>query len=234
MRRKFGAPSNFIFTLNVDFAALDAQIGCIPSTRSFTQVVPVNTTKIEDIIGKGHTYTFLDPTKKTKTWALNMKQAQTQVVYPPKLKTPVKCWCCHQPFTDNPLGCPLKIEKEVTMNSYYSYAQKKELSLQEEVKGTYFLVEGYLCGWRCLMGYAKSVKHRPECRETIQYIYQMYYLSGGEGIIEPAPHFSMLEEYGGPLTIEKYHDHHDSYTPVNNQYVRLVPVSEIFEIVSKF
>lgn len=216
--RKFGVNSTrFTFTLNVDHVECDKIIGCIPITKSFHFTPPKQTTKITDILGPGTcsnscTFGFLDPDKKSKRWIVTMKDALKNTVLPQEFSSPMKCWWCHSSFNENPLGCPIKF-----------------VPLQE-----YYLTKGYFCCWECVMAFAESVRVKPEFHECIQLTYHMFHACGGEGKITPAPHFSLKQEYGGPLTNEEYKGRHETYHPTGNSYVYMVPVGELFEVVSKF
>lgn len=233
MSRKFGVSTRWTFTLNVDFAALDAQIGCIPIQKNFG--CPKNTTKIEDILGTTKTYTFLDPQKKSKRWTLTMKNAMSKTVLPVTLDRELKCWHCHRGFKENPLGCPIKHIRKTLETSYYSHGNKKEMKVVETSPDEdYYLTDGYICSWECLLGYAQDHRHLVEYRESVQLVYQMFRKCGGEGEISPRPSFKMLEEYGGLLTREEYYGHHDTYKNVSNKYIRLVPFGELYEVSSKF
>ncbi len=213
--RKFGVTTRFTFTLNVDYSECDKIIGCIPIVKSFQFTPPKQTTKITDILGSGAcsnscTFGFLDPDKKAKRWIVTMKDALRSTVLPPVLSSPMKCWWCHDHFTENPLGCPVKFNKE------------------------YYLTKGYFCSWECTMAFAEDVRSKPEFHESIQLLYHMFNASGCEGKITSAPHFSLKQEYGGPLTPEEYRGNHQHYHRTGNNYIYMVPVGELFEVVSKF
>lgn len=242
MSRKFGVNSNrFTFTLNVDFAILDASLGCIPVTKKFGVVAPKNTTKIEDILGVNPTFSFLDPLKKTKRWTLTMKDAIEKVILPQELSDNVKCWWCHDSFKTNPLGCPISLVKHKNSKSYYSHANKKDIVTEtienigdSKCTESYYLTKGYLCCWECLLAYAESMKSHTEFRESVQLVYHMFEGVGGKGKIIPAPHFSLKKEYGGPLSKQDYKGKHDTYQITGNNYIRMVPFGELFEVTSKF
>lgn len=254
--RRFGmntVPSNeggnggakYTFTLNVAYTDLDKMLGCAPVAKNFSIIPPKNTTKIEDIFGGGTntsscTFAFLDPSKKNKRWVLTMKDAIKQIALPPELSTPVKCWWCHDSFTAHPLGCPLKLVRNTTESTYYSHSNKKDMPLYSGSdsgsggKDGYYLTKGYLCCWECLLAYGESVKSQSEFRECVQLIYHMFKEAGGEGTINPAPHYTLKQEYGGPLTPQEYKTHHETYQMTGNAYIRMVPMGELFEVTSKF
>lgn len=259
MSRTFGVASKpstaarYTFTLNVDFAQLDASLGCIPAAKSFGVVLPKNSSKIQDIFpGATSTFSFLDPEKKTKRWTLTMKDAMKDTVLPAILTSEVKCWWCHDLFRDAPIGCPIKYVKDIRERVYYSHANKKDIRVldtggiggtggtggrvNESTEDSYFLTKGYLCCWECLLAYAESVKTIVETRESVQLVYQMYEAATGNpgNLLIPAPHYTLKKEYGGPLSPEEYKSKHETYQPTGNSYIRMVPFGELFKTNSGF
>lgn len=231
--RKFGVPvsSRFTFTLNVDTNVLDAQIGCIPIVKTFGSV-PVNSTRIDDFMPVGSTFSFLDPSKKTKRWMVTMKDLITKELLPNS--TDIPCYWCHKEFTTSPLGCPIQLIRNTPVSTYYSHASKKEVEVKGEVIREEYLTEGIFGGWGCLIGYANSVRHRIVNRESIQFIGQMYAKCGGKGLPIATPPFSARKKYGGPLSDEEYDAHQDTYKKTDNYYIRMIPVGDQYEVTSKF
>lgn len=220
MTRKFGVNSTkYTFTLNVNYAELDKNLGCVPVAKTFNP--PKNANPIDSIMNnESNVYTFLDPEKKTKRWMITMIESMKKTVLPENFESPIKCWWCHNAFTNSPLGCPIKhvISPSSTPSSNIGY----------------YLTKGYFCSWNCLLGYGNSIKNIPEFNECIQLIYMMFHENGNTGEIQPAPHFSLLKEYGGPLSIEEYRSTHELYTNTNNHYILMVPVGELYNVKSKF
>ena len=235
MTRKFGVNSTkYTFTLNVNHIELDKKLGCTPAQKSFT--LPKDTTPIDVIVGKeSNVFTFLDPEKKSKRWMITMIESMKQTKLPETLTAPIKCWWCHMHFTQNPLGCPIKHITPSESKSYYSHSSKKDTSITRKDKELgYYLTKGYFCSWGCLLSYGESVKNSQDFHESIQLIYMMFYENGGSGQITPAPHYTLLQDYGGPLSIEEYRSPNESYTNTNNHYIRMVPIGELYNVKSKF
>ena len=119
-------------------------------------------------------------------------------------------------------------------NTYYSHANKKEMTLITNTDNAYYLTKGYFCCWECVLSYIDSVKNNQEFRESIQLLYQMFNECGGKGKITPSPHYTLKKEYGGPLSPEEYKSKHHTYQITNNHYIRMVPFGELFEVSSKY
>jgi len=229
MSRTFGAPVRFSITLNVDFGTLDTQIGCLPIQTTISK----NPVKVEDI--QSNVITFLDPnTKKSIRWIMTMRDISTKIELPLKLETPKKCWCCHQPFTDSPLGCPIKLVHVYKTETYYSHQLKKEIVIKTQTNKFYYLTKGLLCDWECLLGFAESKRGEVTYRESIQLSHKMRKECGGTGTITPFPGFTILEDYGGVVPVSKCKEKLDTYSNCNNDYVKMVTVGELFNVSSKF
>jgi hypothetical protein len=234
MSRKFGVPARYTFTLTVDVAELDARVGCIPAVKTFAKI-PKNSTKLEDVY-PSHVINFLDPNKRNCRWVITMRDSISGV-YLGETYT-CKCWRCHQLINGQILGCPIKHVSETTQDTYYSYAQKKDITVEgkPDDPSEYYLTKGMFCDWGCVMGHAEENRHKIEYRESIQLIGKMYKEAGFTGQPHASPHFSVLTEYGGFMTPEEYKAryHLDTYKETGNAYVRMVPVGDLFKVSSKF
>jgi hypothetical protein len=112
----------------------------------------------------------------------------------------------------NKVGDRLKNDKNITVD-----------------KRGYYLTDGVFCSFNCCLAYIEAPENRtnPIYRHSLSLLYKLYYdinrkenstsevenkstLSFSESSIEsipdiiPAPHWRMLEEFGGNLTIEKF------------------------------
>lgn len=238
MSRTFGVPAKYTFTLNVDTHDLDARVGCVPAVRSFGKI-PQNSTKIESV-APSHAYSFLDQNKKNRRWLMTMRDYMVGTTLPETINRSEgkKCWWCHQVIDGKVLGCPIKIIQAEHSESYYSYTQKKEISLTEKAASGYYLTCGLFDDWGCMIGFAESKRSEIVFRESIQLALKMYNECGYTGIPHASPPFTVLTEYGGPVTPEEYKTKYgtDTYKSTQNLYIpsRQVPVGELFEVTSKF
>ena len=237
--------SRYTFTLQVDTYTLDGQLGCIPIQNTLIEV-PENTTKIADILPNS-TVSYLDPNKKNKRCIVTMKDQMSLVVLPPT--TDKKCWWWHIPIKGSPIGCPIKFIPNTKKSSYFSHSQKRDITTIVEEEEGYYLTIGMFSEWGCVLGYAESKKDDPVYRESISLIYKMFKESGNESPLKnpkdfrdgqiplkPYPPFSMLKDYGGPLSIEEIlkNSNVDTFKNSKNLYIRMVPIGEIYDVVNKF
>lgn len=234
MSRKFGQASRFVFTLTVDTVFLDNQLGCVPISKPGS-TAPKNSTKINDLFSDS--FTFLDPSKKTKKWIVTMANYISKVQL--SQKTTERCFWCHHTFTNPPIGCPIEEVKGVVSETYFSYASKKDVEIKSFTGEKYYLTDGIFCGWGCEYAYAEKMKNDPIYRESLQLSHQMYHESSdleNPPPLKANPPFTILKDYGGPLSIEEFRGkyHIDTYKPTGNRYIRMVPTGELHEISSKF
>jgi hypothetical protein len=222
----------FTFSLAVDTHLIDNQLGCVPVSK-IANILPKNSTKVDDLIPGNSFVSFLDPSKKSKRWMITMKDSMSKTLLPPK--TDLKCWWCHHTFDSSPIGCPIQAVNAVKNGkTYYSLANKRDIEIREEdsKKEECFLTIGVFCGWGCMLGYAESKRTDLTYRESIQLAYQICPTEG----IHPAPPFTVLKDYGGPLSYEEFKNKYNTERFVNtkNHYIRMVPVGEIYDAISKF
>ncbi len=236
--KPFVASLRFVFSLTVDHGALDRSLGCTPAVINLGNRDLSKTTTIEEALKGGNSLTFLDPNKKTRKWVVTMRDHLSKVLLPPVLPKEVKCHWCHRFFRDNPLGCPLRIVTENKTEMYYSYSNKRDMLRCTEGEEYYCLTSGLLCGWECVLGFALSVKHLSTYRESVALTFQLFENArrvGGSGeseevVLQPAAHYTVLEEYGGPVSRAEYTSTHHRYSRVKNSYVLMVPVGEVYDL----
>jgi hypothetical protein len=99
----------------------------------------------------------------------------------------LNCWWCRNtiPSDFQIIGCPLKYTNES------------------------FICEGCFCSFNCVKAYIEDINHfNIKYRESIGLLTLLYSKTFNQDIlystIYPAPHWSLLKEYGGNLTIEQF------------------------------
>jgi len=78
----------------------------------------------------------------------------------------------------------------------------------------YFIVDGVFCSFNCCMAHIKNCYFQSSYSESEQLLYHLYSKvfsdeqadSLDEIIIKQAPHWRLLRDYGGPLTIEEFRE----------------------------
>jgi len=99
----------------------------------------------------------------------------------------LNCWWCRNliPSDTQIIGCPLKYSNEI------------------------FTCEGCFCSFNCVKAYIEDINHfNIKYRESIGLLTLLYSKTFSQDIlyttIYPAPHWSLLKEYGGSLSIEQF------------------------------
>jgi hypothetical protein len=183
-------------------------------------------TNIEDIIYSEPDYSlsFYDEKKIEYKAQATMIDYITKNEFP--LKTHVKCFWCRNNFDTHPIGCPIKfinslIEKQYTSNitkdEYYmkenvtktkiSKINNSDLSIQIEVsEKNYYLVDGIFCSFNCVLAFIKENNTNVLYKESLYLLKCLYNSLYQENIkkLTPAPHWRLLKDFGGNLTIEEF------------------------------
>ena len=111
---------------------------------------------------------------KYTTNPMNRVSSVQSVSTPVSMEKGKKCWRCHQPAY-NVMGCPMKV-------------------VNEEI-----LSHGLFCSPECVKGHIEDQTSQ-EYQSSLQLLYKVTGLS----MIRSTPHYTLLEDYGGPLSIEEY------------------------------
>lgn len=168
-----------------------------------------NVTGIEEILG---TLTYTDETRKIHHCLLS------------KIDFEKKNYCCfwdRHPFTGPPLGCPIKYVPNVVSRTYFSEITKDKFTVKESVgsdqvvhpsidvkteSNNYYETDGAFCSLNCMLAFIVENKRNPMYTDS-EYLFARF-LNDVLNItkIIPAPHWRLLEPYGGPLTIEKFRE----------------------------
>ena len=149
---------------------------------------------------------FLNTHKhKIKIWAVmasynpNNKDIHTNIVMP--LYTNKPCWWCRHEFTNSPIGVPIKY----ITHPKYSATLKNQLKLNIHNEYDIFETVGLFCSFPCAKSYILDMRGAGVYKESSTLLLLMYYkLFGQIASIPKAPHWQLLEIYGGHLPINSF------------------------------
>ena len=129
-------------------------------------------------------------------------------------------WCRHQ-ILGTPIGCPIKYIPNVITRTYFSEITKDRFSVKESIysdqpidqsinvkvdTNNYCETDGIFChDGSCLYAFILENKKNPLYADS-EYLFLRFMKEVGITKINPAPHWRLLEEYGGMLTIEKFRE----------------------------
>ena len=162
-------------------------------------------TDVDEII---NTFSYTDETRKLHKCIVSKIGDFKSKVY--------NCYWCRHPFKTVALGCPIKYVPNVSTRTYYSEMTKSNFSVKENVcknqtfsdnsdiettENDFFETDGIFCSPNCLYTFIKDNKKNPLYIDSEALFYRIC----TEKLL-PAPHWRLLEVYGGTLTIEKFRE----------------------------
>lgn len=149
------------------------------------------------------------------------------------LSTNIKCFWCKHSFSTRPIGCPIKYVNSIVEKSYLSYITKdryymKENVTQSKLNGVckddsseiihisplpknYYLTDGCFCSFNCMIAFIRDNNHDPFYKESYSLAHGMYYDFYGKKVhLKSAPHWRLLEEFGGSKSIVEFRQTFDA------------------------
>lgn len=196
----------------------------------------INTTSIkEDVVQD--TVTFHDELRKLHKCCIST------IVQGKKYS----CYWCRHPFDSPPIGCPIDYKPKVIARTYSSEISKDTFSVLESIPRKTKIVnpsivnmsmsesyetDGVFCSFNCALAFANDNKLNPMYSRSISLINRIYsdiYEKGS--VLTPSPSWRLLEDYGGPLTIDEYRKnlHRISYESKGIQRPIFRPISTVYE-----
>ena len=187
------------------------------------------TTKINEVIKEDIEYsvTFLDENKKESKCYATMIDVLSNEKIPDN--TSIKCFWCKHNFDWKPIGCPLKYVNPIIEKSYISHITKDKYYMRENIIKSklkyvlektmnssnldiisfpfdHYLTDGIFCSFNCTLAFIKDNTQDVLYKESYSLIHCMYYDLVGKKIakILPSPHWRLLQDFGGPMSIEEY------------------------------
>jgi hypothetical protein len=252
--------SKYSFTLNgVNVPKINHTYGIeIPGEEMIDDdKLTVNTTKLTELNadkGTPEVISFLDESKRLHTCQVSM------IDFKSKMDINLlryHCFWCRHPFETRPIGCPIKYVSSQAEKKYHSHIsrdtyiikenvttkKRKDLDESEQLSlriGEYYETDGVFCSFNCCQSWVNDNKHLRMYDSSTMLLMKMYntMMSTKMIIISPAPHWRVLETYGGHLNILKYregfnkidYECHGNTKPVP----RFLPLGTLFEEKIKF
>jgi len=207
---------------------LVSNLGDAPASSSekTTSLLDLPTTRD----GEGKTYSYLDESKQIHNCIMTMYDLASEDRLP--MRTCMSCFWCRAPFDTPPVGCPLKYVPAKLSKKYHSQITKDVYCITDNVTADklgsaediaksqvsefnlakdhdeYFVVDGVFCSVNCCNAYIDQNKANQKFSASPYLLYRMYERLFGEqppgGKLPCAPHWRLLQVYGGSLTIEEF------------------------------
>jgi hypothetical protein len=224
--------NQYVFSLiGIDMSKIDKLINTQEIDKIDNTIIPVNSTKLIDLETDKKIPDFLSFILESKTLhkcTISMIDFKTKKT---RSKKPYKCFWDRNIIPEEmiPIGCPIKYIPSRVIKTYHSSISKEKYVITEpvteerraevEIKNTnqkftsekndYYETDGIFCSFNCCLAYIEAYGNRknPLYKNSRSLLFQMYtdINNGGDpSSIIPAPHWRLLEEFGGHLTIEQF------------------------------
>jgi len=181
----------------------------------------LNMTKINDLVKESpnRNFCYLDEAKKDHNCIMSMNLSNNCAK---------NCFWCRTSFTTIPIGCPLEYVSSEISKKYFSEITKDELVIKSQIsknkldilkkiqdfpqeyqikidKKDYFETDGIFCSFNCCLAFIKDNKQNFLYDSSESLLYLMFNKIFETDInIIPAPHWRLLDVYGGHIPIEEF------------------------------
>lgn len=207
------------------------------------------TTKIADLNHDKHeTVSFLDESKRIH---------KCKVIYIDYINhkdisnNKYSCFWCRHPFDNKPIGCPIKYISKQASKTYYSHISRTTYTIKDNVSrnndieenenlhindGDYYESDGVFCSFECCMAFINDNKNKSLYKLSKQLLIKIYNDINNTKCqtINSAPHWRLLENYGGMLSISKFREGISKLDYEFQGEIRFVPTVSLYEEKIKF
>lgn len=235
--------SKYVFTLkNVNTEKVDNMYGiALVSNISSSDIPEDNITRLSDLITDKtpvETMSFLDEMKKVHHCTISMIDFRTKKE---TLLLRHNCYWCRHPFTTTPIGCPINYVPSQAVKSYYSHISKDMYTIKEDITASrrlslnenrvslsvkeYYETDGIFCSFNCCKAFINDNKHKNIYNHSLTLLAKMYndMLGTTVSVIDTAPHWRALEEYGGHLSISEFRNSFSKADYEEHGIIRNIP-----------
>lgn len=181
-----------------------------------------------NIHGGCNQMSFLDESKKMNNCQVTMIDSQGKNgIYLGKSDVRYHCFWCRNEFDSRVLGCPVKyypskyfrvynskITGEISSCSDVSNGiSSSNMQHGEEVSREYYLCDGIFCSFNCILAFIKDNSRDPRYEDSCMLLNNIYSKVHNTLTfnITPAPHWRMLKEYGGSMSIKEFRKNFNKY-----------------------
>lgn len=250
--------NKYVFTLkNVNTEKVDNMYGIVlVSNISSTDIPDDNITHLSELNTERtvlEVVSFLDETKKVHQCTISMIDFNTGIE---TLLLRHNCYWCRHPFETKPIGCPVNYISSQAVKSYYSEISKDMYTIKEDITVSrretiedsrisinlreYYETDGIFCSFNCCKAYIKENKHNKLYNNSLILLMKMYneMLGTTISVIDSAPHWRLLLEYGGHMSITEFRNCFNKTDYEKHGVIRNTPafrsVGHLFEEKIKF
>jgi hypothetical protein len=166
------------------------------------------------------------------------------------------CYWCRHPFDTRSIGCPITYVSNKATKKYYSEVSKDNYTIKENITNmkknmldtkqsfvfiplnnssvievnerAFYSCDGNFCSFNCAKAFIKDNKHNSLYEHSEFLLSKLYFDMFGEKnvVINPAPHWRLLVDYGGNLTINQFRD---NFSKTQYEYRGILRNQDIFK-----
>ena len=184
--------------------------------------VDESTTRLCELAMKSGTpdpISFLDESKKLHVCNV------TQIDFSSKMNVTLlryHCYWCKHPFETMPIGCPVNYVSCQAVKKYHSHITKDKYTIKENITSgneiqdsnitvipqEYYETDGVFCSFNCCKAWIADNKHNRLYDKSDMLLTKMYndVIGSDLVVINKAPHWRLLEHYGGHLNIIQFRE----------------------------
>jgi hypothetical protein len=242
---------------NIDVDAINLKYGLILISNIEKEAsISGDKTRISDILEPeiDASISFLDENKREYDCIATMVDISSSEFLVPK--TNICCFWCRHSFGYKPIGCPVKFINSSIEKSYISQITKDEYHMKENItrlklnrllsnkdkiipngisilstEKEYYLTDGIFCSFNCTLSFINDNNKDLFYRDSISLLHSLYEKFTGKKILKiiPAPHWRLLKNYGGHMSIDEFRKNFNSveYDHVFN--VHMKSISHIYK-----
>ena len=247
--------NKYVFTLkNINTDKVDMKYNITLMSNINHNDQPTNTTKLTEL-NIDHTMdiiSFLDESKRLYQCNISMIDFSSGKDVE---SFRYKCFWCKNNFNTMSIGCPIKYISSNAIKSYYSEVSKDNYIIKENItrikrqkyddnpdtniqleKKEFYLTDGIFCSFNCCKAFIKDNKHNTLYNKSDTLLSKLYTditRVKNSVIINPAPHWRLLSEYGGNMTINQFRENFNKadyeYHGIYRKQDLFKPIGMLFE-----
>jgi hypothetical protein len=203
-------------------------------------------TKISDILNKEkfkEYYPFLDETKIVKTCKLSVPSSKGGICFWDRNPIPGEIY---------PIGCPTRYVSNKITKTYTSEISQETYNITENIteerlkdvqmnnkfskpkfkteENNFYETDGIFCSFNCCLAFINDNNKNILYDNSKNLLFKMYfdYFDSKDEII-PAPHWRLLKEYGGVLSIEKFRENFNKVSYTEKGLFSFVPLGILYQ-----
>lgn len=118
------------------------------------------------------------------------------------------CFWCRHPIFSTCIGCPINLRPNIDTKHYTSHINGNEYcireQLREEAAQQVYEMDGAFCSFECCYAFIRDRKNDPFYSQSETLLRMIYYRQSQSMDLQCAPHWRLLKEYGGTMSIEEF------------------------------